>query len=229
MKKIILLIIVLVAGYYFIFNTSQSPENGEEEYTEYESTEEQEVEPQAKVEEEVKSEVTTTQENAPPEEDPIPTPAAETEKNPDQETLVEKQKSEAMVKAIKNFTPEDLRDVQRYYQRMENRWKSVVQNMLGDEDYTEYEDMRKEFQRERKESFRKFHESMMAKHGKKHVYSPTEYEKEVGKNIQQTYFKRFEERFGSQNYNRYKQTLQRFNSEAKRNQDPAKGLLQVFF
>ena len=140
---------------------------------------------------------------------------------------VEKKRAEDMVKAIKNFTPEELEEVQGYYRRLESEWKNIVKDMLG-ENYSEYQEIRREFQIERQESFRKFHISMIDQHGRDHVYSPTEYENKVGKAIQERYFKRIEERFGTETYNRYIENLQQFNREAKRHQDPSKGLLQIF-
>ena len=230
MKKIILLLIALGAGYYYFVSLSPSPEDGEDdgEYVEYEA-EDENTEAQVAAEPEPKREEVAEGAAPPPEEENQASPADEMERAREEDQLADKERADAMVKAIKNFTPEDLVEVQRYYKQMEKRWMSVVKTMVGEEDYADYQAMRKEFQQERKESFKEFHKSMVAQHGKKHVYSPTEYENRVGKKIQNAYFERFRERFGADTYRRYRETLQRFNSEAKRNQDPAKGLLQVFY
>ena len=230
-KKIILLIVLVGGGFYFVFTMfSRSPEEapdgyGEEEYIEYVPT----VGKKAKAPPDEKE--TAARKPPPPaspvtpeKTDPPQAPPPQGDEEPE-----DKERGKAMVQAIKNFSPKDLREVQQYYQELEDRWKSVVKNMIGEKDYADYERMRQEFQRERQTSFREFHESMMAEHGDSHVYSPLEYEKQVGEKIQQAYFERFRERFGPEVHQRYRKTLQRFNGEAKRNQDPAKGLLKMFF
>ena len=229
MKNLIILLLVLGAGFVVIYNRSQSPED---------------VDPYESEQYGENTETVTQEEGAqPPAQQAIDpaTPPSNDKQNQDKPSpnqpkrsakeivaQAEKEKrSKDMVNAIKNFTPEELEEVQQYYREIELEWKGVVKNMLG-EKYPEYQKMRREFQRERQESFRKFHFSMMEKHGEDHVYSPTEYEDEIGRSIQEKYFKKIEEQFGPETYNRYMDTLRQFNQEAKRHQDPSKGLLKIF-
>ena len=233
MKKLIILLIVVLGGSYLFFKAPEAPEDfddyEEEEYTEYtESSEESAESPPPPVAKPPEKKETPPNEKIVQKEEEPP-PPGEVNELPEKTEDPDKKQGDAMVKAIKNFTPQDLKEVQEYYGQLENQWKSVVKNLIGENDYAEYEAMREEFQKERKESFVEFHKSMIAKHGEKHVYSPIEYEKQVGKKIQEAYFERFRERFGPEAHKRYRQTLQRFNGEAKRNQDPAKGLLKIFF
>ena len=237
MKKFIVLSVFVLGGFYWFFRAPETPDGlgdyEEEEYTEYAESTEEVSKPQVPVETpkkvdtpEQKKEVLAV-ERPTQREEPTPPPPETSE--PTEKDKAEKERGEAMVKAIKNFTPQDLEEVQKYYDRLENRWKSVIKNAIGENNYAEYEIMRQEFQEERKESFVRFHKSMVEEHGEKHVYSPIEYEKQVGKRIQEAYFERFRERFGPEAHRRYQETLQKFNGEAKRNQDPAKGLLKIFF
>ena len=196
MKNLIILILILAAGFFVIYNRGQSPEDLDpyesEEYTETTETEEE-------------------GRDIPPCPSPLP-PLLLSQKTQQVKTSPPLPHRRALPKRWwrrpkKKSVPKIWSMPSRISPRKNCRRSSNTTGsskasgkmwlgICSEKIFPEYQKMRREFQRERQESFQKFHFSMVEQHGADHVYSPTEYEDQIGRAIQEKYFKKIEDRFG---------------------------------
>lgn len=142
---------------------------------------------------------------------PSPTQAEETVATDEEETFDDEQTSAQ--EAINNLSDKDLRKVEKSYAKMNQRWGDTVRKLLTEEEYSDYLDMRQEFQMDLANSYRDFHERMEERD---QVFNPSDYEEQVGREIRQKHHDHLKEKIGEEKFAQYISEMDKLNEEIKR-------------
>lgn len=133
----------------------------------------------------------------------------------------------------KDLTDKQIQQLDANVEKLEKRWDSRLKNLflnkmsLSLQDFADYQVMRDGFEDDRLEAFERFHKEMAQKHGNSYRYSPTLEMKEYEQKIKTEYRDLFRKRFGEENYARYMGELESFNDQARKEADPALGVLYI--
>lgn len=138
-----------------------------------------------------------------------------------------------MQPAKRPLSDEELEDIETYLDQVESTWNEGMREMiirdfgLSDEDYQAYLELRDEYEEAKLESYEKWHEDMLAKHGPDYQFRATESNESFRSEATVQYLERLRERWGDDNYRRYIEYLDSFNESLRQERGPEQGLILI--
>ncbi len=116
-----------------------------------------------------------------------------------------------------SISPEEFEDIADRFEQIEEEWDSNVKQMflsdprLGAEAYSEYEQIKSEFQAEKLEAFEKAYEEMRKNYGDNFSYTLDESEVKLDRRIIEDYQERARHLMGEDNYKKYLEKMSQAN------------------
>lgn len=140
------------------------------------------------------------------------------------ETIVQNDKKDEVVKTVndKPLPPEPSRIVKTEdanfsrYDQIEKAWLSQAQNILGNNDFQFYQDLRNQNDEEKMQAYKEFHDYLRKKHGDNFSYHISEDQSVREKAINTKYTQVLIKRIGEERFKQYLKARDQFNEDLQR-------------
>lgn len=103
------------------------------------------------------------------------------------------------------------------YDEVENKWLAEVQNIMGDEFYPQYLEMRERNEKEKMQAYKEYHDFLRKKHGDNFSYNISEDQSIREKKINQIYLKELLQLVGEKKFKAYIEARDKINENNRRN------------
>ncbi|MDO9182066.1 MAG: hypothetical protein Q7U04_06640 [Bacteriovorax sp.] len=102
------------------------------------------------------------------------------------------------------------------FDKLEENWLFAVQEIIGDEKYSQYLEMREKNEKEKLDAYKEYHDSLRQKYGDKFSYNLSDDQSSKEKKINQKYLKDLLKLIGPENFKKYTAIKDQFNEEQRR-------------
>jgi hypothetical protein len=131
------------------------------------------------------------------------------------------------------LSEDEISEFEDYFEEVEKNWITKIENLFvsefsfNDEKMEIYMDLRDNYEEEKMIAFQEFNELMVSKYGENYTYTPTK-DMEVFENkLEDVYKEKMRSFVGDENFIRYQEVLEEYNTKLRQEQDPDKGIILI--